>query len=35
VIDFWDNCKYLRDHSEARYDIYSTEPEFRIKLPKR
>lgn len=34
VIDFWDNCKYLREHSEARYKIYSTEPEFRIKLPK-
>ncbi len=35
VIDFWDNCKYLRDHSEARFNIYSTEPEFRIKLPNR
>lgn len=34
VVDFYDNCKYLRDHSKSRYKIYSTEPEFRIKLPK-
>jgi superfamily II DNA or RNA helicase len=34
VVDFYDNCKYLRDHSRSRYKIYSTEPEFRIKLPK-
>jgi superfamily II DNA or RNA helicase len=35
VVDFWDNCKYLREHSEARYRIYLTEPAFKIKLPKR
>lgn len=34
VVDFYDNCKYLRDHSRSRHKIYSTEPEFRIKLPK-
>lgn len=33
VVDFWDNCKYLKDHSKARYKIYLTEPEFKIKMP--
>ena len=31
VVDFFDNCKYLREHSQARYRIYSTEPAFKIK----
>lgn len=35
VVDCWDHCKYLREHSEARYRIYSTEPAFKIKMPKR
>lgn len=34
VVDFYDNCKYLRDHSRSRYKIYKTEPGFKIKLPK-
>lgn len=34
VVDFYDNCKYLRDHSKSRYKIYKTEEEFKIKLPK-
>jgi superfamily II DNA or RNA helicase len=35
VVDFYDNCKYLRSHSEARLKIYKTEPAFKIKMPKR
>jgi len=31
VVDFYDNCKYLRDHSDRRRQIYNTEPEFIIK----
>jgi len=31
VVDFYDNCKYLREHSQARYRIYSSEPGFKIK----
>ena len=31
VVDFFDNCKYLRNHSETRRKIYSTESEFVIK----
>ena len=31
VVDFYDNCKYLREHSQARYKIYSSEPGFKIK----
>lgn len=34
VVDFYDNCKYLRNHSKTRYKIYKTESEFKIKLPK-
>jgi superfamily II DNA or RNA helicase len=34
VVDFFDNCKYLRDHSEARLKVYETEPEFSIRRPK-
>lgn len=33
VIDFLDNCKYLKEHSKSRFEIYKTEPEFKIKLP--
>lgn len=31
VVDFYDNCKYLRDHSDSRHKIYSTEPGFKIR----
>ena len=31
IIDFYDDCKFLRDHSEKRRKIYMTEPEFVIK----
>lgn len=30
VIDFWDDCKYLKEHSRAREKIYKTEKEFKI-----
>lgn len=32
VIEFMDNAKYLREHSAARMNVYSTEPEFEIVL---
>lgn len=35
IVDFLDNCKYLRKHSHARKKIYSTEPSFKIIMPKR
>lgn len=31
VIDFMDNAHYLKDHSNIRYKIYSSEPSFIIK----
>jgi len=34
VVDFYDNAKYLRDHSEVRKKVYETEPSFVIKFPK-
>lgn len=34
VVDFLDNCKYLREHSKARKRIYSSEPGFKIKMPR-
>lgn len=30
VIDFNDNCRYLRDHSKARKNMYSKEPGFAV-----
>jgi len=30
VVEFFDNCKYLRDHSEARIKVYQSEPGFKI-----
>lgn len=33
VVDFMDNCKYLKNHSQARLKIYRSESEFNIKLP--
>jgi superfamily II DNA or RNA helicase len=33
VVEFFDNCKYLRDHSLKRIEIYRSEPGFLIKLP--
>ena len=35
VVEFFDNCKYLRDHSEARIKVYESEPGFNIKMPKK
>lgn len=35
VVDFYDNCKFLREHSKARLKIYRTEPGFKIKMPKK
>lgn len=32
VVDFMDNAKFLRDHSEVRMSVYKTEPEFKIKV---
>ena len=34
VVEFFDNCKYLRDHSEARIKVYKSEPGFNIIMPK-
>lgn len=31
VVEFDDNAKYLKDHSEARYKVYKSEPMFKIK----
>jgi len=33
VIDFLDDCRYLREHSSVRIQTYKSEPEFRVKLP--
>lgn len=30
VVEFYDNCKYLKAHSVRRYNIYKTEEEFKI-----
>jgi superfamily II DNA or RNA helicase len=35
VVDFYDQCKYLREHSKARKNIYMTEPGFKIIMPKK
>lgn len=35
IVDFYDNCKYLKDHSESRIKIYESEPGFKIILPKK
>ena len=32
VVDFMDNAKFLRDHSDVRMSVYKTEPEFKIKV---
>ena len=34
VVEFFDNCKYLRDHSEARIRVYESEPGFNVIMPK-
>ena len=34
VVEFFDNCKYLRNHSESRIKVYESEPGFNIKMPK-
>ena len=33
VVEFFDNCKYLREHSIKRIGIYRSEPGFLLKLP--
>ncbi len=35
VVEFYDNCKYLKDHSEARIKIYKSEKAFNIIMPKK
>jgi superfamily II DNA or RNA helicase len=35
VVDFYDNCKFLREHSKARLKVYKTEPGFQIKMPRK
>ena len=32
VVDFMDECKYMRDHSKRRLQIYKTEPEFDVEM---
>lgn len=32
VVDFMDNCKYMRDHSKKRLKIYRSEPEFEVEV---
>lgn len=32
VIDFMDNCKYMKEQSNTRLKMYRTEPEFEIKV---
>lgn len=32
VIEFWDNAKYLEEHSKLRFKIYKSEPGFQIKF---
>ena len=32
VVEFMDNAKYLKSHSETRKSVYETEPEFLITL---
>ncbi len=32
VVDFMDNARFLRDHSDVRMSVYKTEPEFKIKV---
>jgi len=34
VVELFDNCKYLRDHSESRIEVYKSEPGFNIIMPK-
>lgn len=32
VVDFMDNCKYMKDHSKKRLKIYKSEPEFDVEV---
>lgn len=34
VIDMWDDCKYLKKHAKIRKELYETESEFEIYMPK-
>ena len=34
VVEFFDNAKYLRNHSEKRIEVYQSEPAFKIIMPK-
>ena len=35
IVDFLDNCKYLKNHSAIRKKVYETEPRFKIIMPKK
>lgn len=35
VIEFADNCRYLKDHTQARKKVYETEPKFKIIWPQK
>lgn len=30
IVDFYDNVKFLKNHSKARFDIYTSEPGFKL-----
>lgn len=34
VVEFYDDVKYLKKHAQTRREIYETEPEFVVKMPK-
>lgn len=34
VVDLWDDCKYLKKHAKIRKELYETESEFEIYMPK-
>lgn len=35
VVDFLDNCRFLKEHSKIRKKVYETEPNFKIIMPRR
>ena len=32
IVDFWDQCQYLEEHSRQRFEIYQTEPAFEVEI---
>jgi superfamily II DNA or RNA helicase len=32
IVDFWDQCLYLEQHSRQRFEIYQTEPAFEVEI---